>query len=55
MVIIDENKSATQKLGDSTRSGADDAQSQGKGVVQQISDAAGNAAQSVQETLQGKK
>jgi hypothetical protein len=43
------NKSTTQQLGDSTRSGND----QGKGVLAQAQDALGNAAQTVQDTISG--
>jgi hypothetical protein len=44
-------KSAGQKAGDTVRSGGDE----GKGVAQQASDAVGNAAQSVSDTLSGNK
>jgi hypothetical protein len=43
-------KSTGQKVGDTARSGGDE----GKGVAQQASDAVGNAAQSVSNTLSGK-
>lgn len=51
----EDNKSTTQKLGDTTRSGADDAQNQGKGFVESAQDTLSNAADSVQQTFQGKK
>ncbi|KAF2005208.1 chaperone/heat shock protein-like protein Hsp12 [Amniculicola lignicola CBS 123094] len=47
------NKSTTQKLGDATRSGSDDAESQGKGFVAQAQDTISNAAQTVSDTLSG--
>ena len=40
----DSEKSTTQKLGDSTRSGADSAQSDGKGIVQSAQETTGNVA-----------
>ena len=49
------NKSATQKLGDTTRSGHDDASQQGKGFVQSAQDTFNSAAQTVQDTLSGNK
>jgi len=49
------NKSTTQKLGDSTRSGGDDAQNEGKGILASAQETVGNAAQSVTDTFQGKK
>jgi hypothetical protein len=45
------DKSATQKLGDATRGGSDNATSQGQGVIAQVQEAAGNAAQYVADTL----
>jgi hypothetical protein len=53
--IIEGNKSATQKLGDSTRSGGDDASAQGKGVLAQAQETLGNAAQSVQDAVSGQQ
>ncbi|KAF2017162.1 hypothetical protein BU24DRAFT_460239 [Aaosphaeria arxii CBS 175.79] len=47
------NKSAAQKLGDSTRSGTDDASNQGQGILDSAQQTLGNAAQSVQDTLGG--
>jgi hypothetical protein len=44
-------KSTTQKLSDSTRSGADDAQSGGKSYLDSASEAAGNLANSASETV----
>ncbi|KAF2177203.1 hypothetical protein K469DRAFT_379398 [Zopfia rhizophila CBS 207.26] len=49
------DKSTSQKLGDSTRSGTDDASNQGKGVLASAQETLGNAAQSVSDTLSGKK
>ncbi|KAF2258247.1 chaperone/heat shock protein-like protein Hsp12 [Lojkania enalia] len=49
----EENKSATQKLGDATRSGSDNASNQGKGVLQSAQDTLSDAAQSVQDTISG--
>ncbi|KAF2277668.1 uncharacterized protein EI97DRAFT_457655 [Westerdykella ornata] len=43
------NKSATQKLGDTTRSGGD----QGKGMLGQAQEALSNVGQSVQDTFSG--
>ena len=42
--IIDSKKSTTQKTGDSTRSGADDAQNDGKGILQSAKETTGNVA-----------
>ena len=50
-LFIDSEKSATQKVGDSTRGGAD----QGKGVLGQAQESLGNAAQAVQDTISGNK
>ncbi|KAF2794094.1 chaperone/heat shock protein-like protein Hsp12 [Melanomma pulvis-pyrius CBS 109.77] len=47
------DKSATQKLGDSTRSGTDDASNQGQGILADAQNVLGNAAQSVSDTLSG--
>ncbi|KAF2257136.1 hypothetical protein BU26DRAFT_513844 [Trematosphaeria pertusa] len=47
------NKSATQKVGDATRSGGDDASNQGKGILASTQETLGNAAQSVQDTFSG--
>ncbi|ORY00373.1 heat shock protein 9/12-domain-containing protein [Clohesyomyces aquaticus] len=47
------NKSATQKLGDSTRSGGDKASNEGGGVLASAQETVGNAAQSVSDTLSG--
>ncbi|EON66388.1 hypothetical protein W97_05485 [Coniosporium apollinis CBS 100218] len=47
------DKSATQKASDSVRGGSDDAESQGKGVMQSVSDTVSGAAKSVQDTLSG--
>jgi len=49
------DKSATQKLGDATRGGSDDASAQGQGILKQAQEAAGNAAQYVADTLNTKK
>ncbi|TKA44814.1 hypothetical protein B0A49_13302 [Cryomyces minteri] len=48
-------KSTTQKMADSTRSGGDDAQKQGEGMLASAQQTLGNAAQAVSDTLQGKK
>ncbi|KAA8618981.1 chaperone heat shock protein Hsp12 [Pyrenophora tritici-repentis] len=48
-------KSAGQKVGDATRSGGDNASSEGKGMMESAQETVGNAAQSVQDTLSGKK
>ncbi|KAH7122298.1 chaperone/heat shock protein-like protein Hsp12 [Dendryphion nanum] len=50
-----DNKSATQKLGDSTRSGSDEASNQGQGILAQAQDSLNSAAQSVSDTLGGQK
>ena len=47
------DKSATQKLGDSTRSGGDSAQNQGQGVLGQAQETLSNAGQSISDTLSG--
>ena len=49
------DKSATQKLGDATRGGSDDASAQGQGIVKQAQEVVGNAAQYVADTLNTKK
>lgn len=46
-----DSKSTTQGLTDKTRGGADDAQSEGKGILGSVSDTAGNAANTVSDTL----
>jgi hypothetical protein len=43
-MITDSEKSTTQKIGDSTRSGAGDAQNDGKGVMQSAQEIVGNLA-----------
>lgn len=48
-VQSNDSKSATQQLGDSTRSGTD----QGQGYLQQAQEGLSNAAQSVSDTLSG--
>jgi hypothetical protein len=48
-----DSKSTSQELSDKTRSGADDAQGEGKGVVASAQDTLSGAAQSVQDTLSG--
>jgi hypothetical protein len=48
-----DQKSGTQKVGDSLRSGTDDASNQSKGFVQSAQDTASSAAQSVGDTLSG--
>ncbi len=53
-ILIDSQKSTTQKMGDSARGGADSAQKAGeKSYVQQAGDMLGNAAQNVADTLKG--
>lgn len=49
------DKSTTQKLGDSTRSGSDNASQQGEGILKQAQDGLSNAAGSVQNALGGSK
>ena len=49
------NKSTTQKLGDATRSGGDDASNQGQSILASAQETVGNAAQSITDTFQGKK
>lgn len=49
------DKSATQKVGDATRSGGDEASGQSKGVLAQAQESIGNAAASVQDTLSGQQ
>lgn len=44
-------KSTTQKMGDSMRSGGDSTSNQGKGMAQSVSDMASNAAQGVKDTM----
>lgn len=44
-------KSTTQKMGDSMRSGGDNTSGQGKGMAQSVSDMASNAAQGVKDTM----
>lgn len=44
-------KSTTQKMGDSMRSGGDSTSGQGKGMAQSVSDMASNAAQGVKDTM----
>lgn len=44
-------KSTTQKLGDATRSGGDDAQNQGQGVLGSVQDGLSNAGQAVTDTF----
>lgn len=44
-------KSTTQKMGDSMRSGDDSTSGQGKGMTQSVSDMASNAAQGVKDTM----
>lgn len=44
-------KSTTQKLGDSTRSGTDDASAQGKSLLDTAQETVANAAQSVADAL----
>ncbi|KAF7898533.1 hypothetical protein EAF00_004979 [Botryotinia globosa] len=46
-----DSKSTTQELSDKTRSGADDAQSEGKGILGSVTDTAGDAANTVSDTL----
>ncbi|KAF2404586.1 hypothetical protein EJ06DRAFT_470162 [Trichodelitschia bisporula] len=48
-------KSTSQKLGDSVRGGSDDAESQSKGVLQSAQETISSTAQSVTDTLSGKK
>ena len=50
-VHVEDSRSATQKLTDATRGGADDAQSSGKTYLQSAQEMAGNAAQTVSDTL----
>lgn len=50
-ILLEGNKSATQKAGDATRGGSDE----GKGVLANAQESLGNAAQSVQDTLSGNK
>ena len=45
------NKSATQKLGDSTRSGGDSAQKEGGGLLDSASQGLSNAGQSISDTF----
>ncbi|KAF2773695.1 hypothetical protein EJ03DRAFT_323649 [Teratosphaeria nubilosa] len=47
----DSEKSTTQKASDSISSGTNDAQKQGSSMLDQASEAASNAAKSVQDTL----
>jgi hypothetical protein len=51
--ITEGQKSTGQKLGDSTRSGSDNASQQGEGVLKQAQDGLSNAAGSVQNALGG--
>jgi hypothetical protein len=43
-MFIESEKSTTQKIGDSTRSSADSAQNDGKGMVQSAQETMGNVA-----------
>jgi hypothetical protein len=52
-ITTEGDKSATQKLGDSTRSGGDQAQNQGQGILGSVQDAASNAGQTISDTLSG--
>ena len=47
----DEDKSTTQKIGDSTRSNADDAQNQGGSFLDSTKDTLGGAANTVSDTF----
>jgi hypothetical protein len=47
------DKSTTQKLGDSTRSGGDQAQKEGGGILDSASQGLSNAGQAVSDTLSG--
>lgn len=49
------NKSATQKLGDATRSGSNDTESAGKSYLESASEIASNAATTVSNAASGKK
>ena len=51
--LEDSEKSTTQKMSDSTRSGADDAQGEGKSMLQSAQDTVSGAASSVSDTLSG--
>jgi hypothetical protein len=51
--ITEGDKSATQKLGDSTRSGGDSAQKQGGGILDSASKGLSDAGQAVSDTLSG--
>lgn len=52
-ILQEGDKSATQKFGDATRSGGDDAQSQGQGILGSAQETLGGLANSASETLQG--
>lgn len=51
---LGDSKSTTQKLSDSTRSGADDTSDSSKGYLQSAQEGLSNAAGSVSDTLGGK-
>ncbi|KAI9711594.1 MAG: hypothetical protein M1820_002159, partial [Bogoriella megaspora] len=51
--IAEGEKSTTQKVSDSTRSGTDSASENSKGVLQQAQDSISSATQSVSDTLSG--
>lgn len=53
--IAEGQKSTGQKIGDSTRSGTDNASQQGEGYLKQAQDGLSNAAGSVQNALGGGK
>lgn len=53
--VTEGNKSTTQKVGDATRSGGDNAQDQGKGVLGSVQDSLSSAGQAVSDTLSGNK
>lgn len=51
----DDQKSYTQKASDSVRSGSDDASKESKGYMQSAQETVGNTAQSLADTIGGKK
>ena len=52
--FVGDSKSTSQKLSDTTRSGADDAQSGGKSYLESAQGLVSNAASTISDTLSGK-
>ena len=52
-ITTEDSKSTGQKLGDSVRSGGDDASEQGSGIMKSAQDTLSSAGQSISDTLSG--